>query len=159
MGEAHHTLSTFAAPQKEVFQDFKDHCNGHRVETQLVVLELLRSRHPDFHVTCTWPSKCDLLGYATAGHATATLDCDDSLDSLRYYSEPGPRLEKNPGILKDLVRFGRWNYSWKHSEYLICKTKYANSSSSRIRWYVPTNRPISPNWPIWCQIGQFNDFS
>jgi transitional endoplasmic reticulum ATPase len=119
MGEAHHTLSTFAAPQKEIFQDFKEHCNGHRVETQLVVLELLRSRHPDFHVTCTWPSKCDLLGYAAAGHATATLDCDDSLDSLRYYSEPGPRLEKNPGVLKDLVRFGRWNYTWKHSEYLI----------------------------------------
>lgn len=119
MGEARHTVSTFAAPHKEVFQDFKDHCDGHRVETEIVVLELLRSRYPDFHVTCTWPSKCDLLGYAAAGHAAATLDCDGCLDSVRYYSEPGPRLEKKPGVLKDLVRFGRWKYTWKLSEYLI----------------------------------------
>lgn len=119
MGEAHHTISDFEAPHKEVFHDFKVHCDAHRVETQLVVLELLRSRHPDFHVTCTMPHKCDLFGYAAAGHATATLDCDDSLDSMRYYSEQRPRLEKKPGILKDQVRFGRWRYTWKRSEYLI----------------------------------------
>jgi transitional endoplasmic reticulum ATPase len=119
MGEAHHALSDFESPHKEVFQDFKNHCDAHRVETQLVILELLRSRHPDFHVTCTSPYKCDLLGYAAAGHATATLDCDDSIDSMRYYSEPGPRLKKEPGILKDQVRFGRWRYAWKHSEYLV----------------------------------------
>lgn len=119
MAEAHHTISDFEAPHKEVFQDFKDHCGAHRVETQLVVLELLRSRHPDFHVTCIPQHKCDLFGYAAAGHATATLDGDDSLDTMRYYSEQGPRLEKKPGILRDGVRFGRWRYTWKHSEYLV----------------------------------------
>lgn len=38
---------------------------------------------------------------------------------MRYYGEQGPRLEKKPGILKDQVRFGRWRYTWKRSEYLI----------------------------------------
>jgi transitional endoplasmic reticulum ATPase len=111
MGEAHHTVSTFEASHREVFQGFQDHCDAHQVNTQLVIFELLRSRHPDFHVTCTWSIKCDLLGYAAAGHATATLDCNDSLDSVRYYSEAG--------ILKDQVRFGRWRYIWKNSNYLI----------------------------------------
>lgn len=38
---------------------------------------------------------------------------------MRYYSEIGPRLEKNLGVLKDLVRFGRWKYTWNHLKYLI----------------------------------------
>jgi transitional endoplasmic reticulum ATPase len=119
MAEAHRVTSTLSAPHNEVYQDFKHHCNGHRVETQLSVLELLRTHHPSFHVTCTWPSTCDLLGYAAAGHATAILDCDDSLDLVRFYNEPGPRLEKKPAVLKNLVRFGRWKYTWERSDYLI----------------------------------------
>lgn len=119
MGEVHHSVKTVSTAHQDVFQDFKNHCGGHRVETQFFILELLRSRYPDLHVTCTWPSRCDLLGYAGAGHATATLDCGGSIDSLRYYSEPGPRLAKKLGVLKDNIRFGRWRYSWKDSEYLI----------------------------------------
>jgi transitional endoplasmic reticulum ATPase len=135
MGEPHHTIPTLEAQHREVFHDFKDHCDAHRIETQFIVLELLRRRHRDFHVTCTWPSGCDLLGYAAAGHATATLDCHDSLDSIRYYNEPGPRLEKNPGILKDHVRFGRWRYVWKHAEYLIYEVLINNQSYGQARLF------------------------
>jgi hypothetical protein len=36
-----------------------------------------------------------------------------------------------------------------------CKTEFANSPNSRIRWYVPSNSPILTNPPIPLRIRQF----
>src|SRR4051794_27315107 len=55
-------------------------------QTELTMLEMLRGIHPEFHVTCTSPSKFDLFGYAAAGHATVKLDCDEAtMDATRTY--------------------------------------------------------------------------
>lgn len=69
----------------EVYADIKDHFNGHRVSTELSVIEILRRTHPEFHITCT-ANSFDLFGYAKAGHAQAALDCDETtLNSQRIY--------------------------------------------------------------------------
>jgi len=58
----------------QVYRGFKDHLSGHRTSTELTLLELLRRTHPEFHVTCTTAgSKFDLLGFAKAGHAVASV--------------------------------------------------------------------------------------
>lgn len=70
----------------EAFAGFKDHFDGHRVSTELKMHELLKSIHPEFHITLTTARKMDFFGYAAAGHADATLDSDeDTMDFTRDY--------------------------------------------------------------------------
>jgi hypothetical protein len=80
----------------EVFDGFKGHLDGHRISTELTMLELLRKTHPDFHVTCTSPSRFDLLGYAAAGLAKVKLDCDEStMDATRTYKVDKVRTQSD----------------------------------------------------------------
>jgi transitional endoplasmic reticulum ATPase len=128
--------------QSLVFDGFKEHSNSPRVSTQLTVLDLLRKTHPEFHVTYTSPSKCDLLGFAKAGHATVTLDeSDESYDATRLYSSGGPRLDKKPGFLRDQVRFGRVQYCWDGKEYLVYEVEYLDPYGRSVRlFYVLSPR-------------------
>jgi transitional endoplasmic reticulum ATPase len=124
MGE-HGIFAIPSASQRNVvFEGFKEHCDGHRVSTELTMIELLRHSHPEFNITCSTPAKCDLFGYAKAGHATYYMDSDAAFDLTRSYKAPGPRLEGKPGILKDHVRFGRWKYVWKGYEFLLYEVEY-----------------------------------
>jgi transitional endoplasmic reticulum ATPase len=106
------------------FHGWKEHSNSLREDTDLITLEFLRKSHPDYHVTRTTPAKCDLLGYAAAGYATASRDNDESYDALRYYKEPESRLEKEPGVLADQIQFGRWSYTWEQKAYLVYEVEY-----------------------------------
>jgi transitional endoplasmic reticulum ATPase len=119
MGDAGSVIMPEKMHRDQIYEGYKNHFDAHRDDSQLVLLELVRKNHPSYHVTCVTPTKCDLFGYAAAGHAAATIDSEGPLASMRNYNEPGPRLEKKPGILKDQIHFGRWQYTWKHSEYIL----------------------------------------
>ena len=142
MGESDSLIMPNSARQSLVFEGFKEHSSGHRVSTQLFVLELLRKTHPDYHVTCTSPSKCDLLGYAKAGHATVTLDeSDEFYDATRVYFSGGPRLDNTPGFLHDQVRFGRVQYVWEGKEFCVYEVEYKDSHGRPVRlFYVLSPR-------------------
>ncbi|TVY84733.1 putative ATPase [Lachnellula suecica] len=120
MGEQASSVMLNAARHDRVFEGYKEHSAGLRVSTELVILDLLRKSHPDYHVTCTSPSGCDFKGYAQAGHATAIKDANNELfDSTRIYVSAGPRLEKNPGAIVEHVRFGRWKYTWNNKGFIL----------------------------------------
>jgi transitional endoplasmic reticulum ATPase len=110
----------------ETFDAWKEHCDLPRLETDLVLLEILRDTHPQYHITQTSSYACDLLGFAKAGHATATIDDNDTrYNASRYYRpSPGPRMLKKPGTLVDAVKFGRWLYTWEEKEYILYQADY-----------------------------------
>jgi transitional endoplasmic reticulum ATPase len=114
MGEAG-TIMPSEASLSQVFESFKEHFNGHRTSTELSLREILRKSHPEFSVTITQPATCDLMGYASAGLATAKMESGETFHTTRSYVAPRPRLENKTGVLKDHVCFGRWVYNWKDS--------------------------------------------
>ncbi|KUJ08818.1 P-loop containing nucleoside triphosphate hydrolase protein [Mollisia scopiformis] len=112
-----------------IFNGYKKHFDGTRTSTELTMLELLRKSHPNFHITCCGTHKCDLLGFAAAGHATSTLDKgsnDELYDATRSYKSPGPRMffAGKPGLLRDNTRFGRYKYVWNDQEFLLYEVEY-----------------------------------
>ncbi|KAG0043056.1 hypothetical protein BGZ83_011887 [Gryganskiella cystojenkinii] len=126
----------------QAFESFKNHFSGHKASTELHMLESIRGCHPEYQVTCVSESKFDLRGYAKAGHATLTNeDGHEHFDATRSYWSPGSRLEKTPGFLYDSVRFGRWRYSWKSSEYLVYEVRYQDLHSSAVKlFYIMSPR-------------------
>lgn len=131
MGENQQDTSTMSSDNdfRSVFEGYKEHFQGTRTSTELAMLELLRKSHPEYHVTCCATHKCDLIGFANAGHATAVLEQgenDEWYDAIRSYKSPGPRMffAGKPGILEDNIRFGRFRYTWNDKEYLLYKTEY-----------------------------------
>ncbi|TVY85026.1 putative ATPase [Lachnellula suecica] len=107
------------------FPGWLEYSSRLREDTELRAHEILRNTHKDYHVTRTSPAKCDLLGYASAGHASAVRDNDETYDALRAYNKPGSRLEKKPGVLGDEVKFGRWSYTWQQNTYLVYQIEFA----------------------------------
>lgn len=117
---------------ESLFSQFQDHFTGQRTNTELTCLELLRSFHPDLHVTCTAFGRCDLLGFAKAGHATATLDSGELYDATRsFHPAGGPRHLKEPGFLSDSIRFGRYQYEWNHYKFIIYEIEYTPEQHRR----------------------------
>jgi transitional endoplasmic reticulum ATPase len=134
MGENQRDTSTVSSDIgfRATFEGYKQHFQGTRTSTELTILELLRKFHPEYHVTCCATHKCDLIGFADAGHATAVLEQgknDEWYDAVRSYKSPGPRMffAGKPGILKDNVRFGRYRYTWNSKEYFLYETEYTEN--------------------------------
>ena len=123
MGEAE-TIVPLEVTLNQVFEGFKEHFDGHRTSTELTLLEILRKSHPEFSITVTQLAACDLMGYASAGLATAKMESSKAFDVTRSYVSPRPRLENKTGVLKDHVRFGRWVYTWKDHEFLVYEVEY-----------------------------------
>jgi transitional endoplasmic reticulum ATPase len=123
MGEAGNLMPNEAS-LSQVFEGFKEHFNGRRTSTELTLLEIIRKSHPESSVTITQPASCDLMGYASAGLATAKMESSEAFDTTRSYVAPRPRLENKTGVLNDHVRFGRWAYTWKNSEFILYEVEY-----------------------------------
>ncbi|KAH7319067.1 proteasome-activating nucleotidase [Rhexocercosporidium sp. MPI-PUGE-AT-0058] len=125
--------------QQAVFHGLKQHFGAQRKGTELMMFEHIRKAHPDSHVTCSDPKKCDLVGYARAGHAKITKDCGELFDVTRTYVAPVPR-RKGTGKLKDENRFSRWTLTWKEAEYIIYEVKWSEYMSPFRVYYVLSPR-------------------
>ncbi|KAH9216303.1 P-loop containing nucleoside triphosphate hydrolase protein [Leptodontidium sp. 2 PMI_412] len=125
--------------KQAVFDGLKQHFGAQRTGTELMMFEHIRKAHPDFHVTCSDPTKCDLVGYAMAGHAKITKDGGELFDVTRSYVAPVPRRE-GTGKLKDQNRFSRWKLTWKDAEYIIYEVKWAEYMSPFRVYYVLSPR-------------------
>ena len=131
MGDAGTSLPN-GASLSEVFEGFKEHFNGNRTSTELVMVEILRRAHPGFSITTTTPASCDLFGFASAGLATVEMKTGEEFDISRSYVAPRPRIENKIGTLNNDVRFGRWLYTWKQAEFVVYEIEYP----------VPFQRPV-----------------
>jgi transitional endoplasmic reticulum ATPase len=117
-----------------VYEDFKTHCDGHRTETGLILSDFMRKHHPDYTVTQTVLSNCDLSGFAAAGHAKIELDTEgQSFEFTRSYHPPAHRMGNHgsPERLVDVVSFGKFKYTWNNLEYLHYRVTCSNSRSAR----------------------------
>lgn len=108
----------------QAMTNWHEHAKASKHGTEFTVLAFLRETHPDYHVTRTDASSCDLLGYAAAGFANAVPDNDNTSDASRIYKEPSARLLRKPGVLRDSIKFGRYTYTWNDKTYLVYKCQY-----------------------------------
>lgn len=103
---------------------FYDHSNAHRVSTDAVIIQAIRSEHPKQHITTIPEFSCNLLSYAASGHATAVL-VDDFKNQhthalkWRMYLPPARRLDGNVGGLGDLLFYGKYLYTWQSHELVV----------------------------------------
>jgi hypothetical protein len=119
------------------------HSSVGRTDTESTTHEFLRRAYPGYHITRTVPSKCDLLGYARAGHATSILQFEDDLDATRVYRLPSSRMDETPGKLEDVVNFARWKYEWQGKDFIIYQLTYVNQfrQNSHLLFVLASNLP------------------
>ncbi|KAK0648429.1 proteasome-activating nucleotidase [Cercophora newfieldiana] len=102
------------------------HNNKPQKNTELTTLVLLRKTFPKYHVTETNPEQCDLLGYAAAGHATATPEGTHS-HFTRSYHAPESRHATTDAKVTDDVRYGCCRYQWRGTDFLVYQATYKTS--------------------------------
>ena len=111
--------STYA--RDAAYQEFFSHSSAPRVYTDEVIAEALRKQYPELHLTLI--NRCDLLGYADAGLATATpVDSEGPKPEhlrYRYYMNPGSRRDRDAGFLSNVIAFGKFLYKWQDEEYIL----------------------------------------
>ncbi|KAL9128323.1 MAG: hypothetical protein Q9217_002978 [Psora testacea] len=102
-----------------VWEDWQKHCSVARGDTLLAILNSLRRRYPE-HIVTVAETSAGLLPYADAGNAQATLDNgDEKFVATREYKPTDRRSEVDSSNLKDNVKFGRYDYTWKDSDFIV----------------------------------------
>jgi transitional endoplasmic reticulum ATPase len=103
---------------------FYEHSNAHRINTDAVIIQAIRSEYPGQNITTIPQFTCDLLQYAAAGQATA-IPVDDfkDQDSLtlkwRMYFPPARRLDGDRGGFADLLFYAKYLYTWQGREFVM----------------------------------------
>lgn len=96
---------------------------GHLTSAKLAVpapqfLEELRTKNPGHVVTHVDPYSLNLLAFATAGFATATLDTEtDSVLRIRSWQQPARRGAT--GQLGEFRTFAKYQYRWGKEEFVL----------------------------------------
>ncbi|KAK8018428.1 ATPase [Apiospora marii] len=124
---------------------------GNRMDADYHLLKTLHEVYGEtHHVTRTAPSKCDLLGYAKAGHAKAITQNDIGREVTRVYRLPASRLDDAPGKLEDVEFFGCWDYCWEGHHFTVFQATYQDQFHRNARLlYV-----LSPLEPAASQISE-----
>ena len=94
-----------------------DHSSGKRVNTDIVLVEAIRSQYPNLDLVVAPQGRLNLLAYAGAGHATAT-PLEDVVKDPVY----GPGLNE---LIKDATKWG----SELHNEVWVFDGGYWQKSA------------------------------
>jgi transitional endoplasmic reticulum ATPase len=103
---------------------FYDHSDAHRINTDAVITQAIRSEYPNQHITTIPEFTCNLLSYAASGHATI-VPVDDFKDegpqSLKWrtYLPPARRLDGDTGGLGDQLHYAKFFYTWQGYEFVM----------------------------------------
>lgn len=117
------------AAHETAFTSWQDHTSAAKIDTDNFVHTLLRKAYPETHIVRTTPSKCDLIGFANAGHAKAVSVVWDGFDALRVYKAPPSRLDSAFGRLENVVNFGLWNYKFETRNFRVYEVSYLDRFS------------------------------
>ncbi|KAK1909185.1 hypothetical protein P3342_011263 [Pyrenophora teres f. teres] len=103
-----------------------DNSSGKRVNTDVMLIEAIRTQYPDLDLVVAPQGRLNLLAYAAAGLADATPLEDVVKDpvygpgvKLRSYMPPARRLDSAPGTMVERVIFGKYMYKWKDQEAIL----------------------------------------
>ena len=110
-----------------VYDIFRAHNSGSRIHTDTTIQAALLSQYPSYTLTTT---TCDLIGYAQAGHAIASLNEDLHPTLCSWNFEPTARPPLDGGAAGKLVRtivFGRYDYIWQDHRFQVIVVEGQNS--------------------------------
>ncbi|KAF1842241.1 P-loop containing nucleoside triphosphate hydrolase protein [Cucurbitaria berberidis CBS 394.84] len=104
-----------------------DHSTAKRVNTDIVLVEALRTQYPNLDlVIAPQQGGLNLLAYASAGFAKVTPLEDTVNDPVyglgvkwRSYIPPARRLDTRPGAMVERLVFGKFLYKWKDQEFIV----------------------------------------
>ena len=129
-----------AAEDPQVIYDaYCAHNSGLRIHTDAVIQAALISQYPSYSLTST---ACDLIAYANAGNATATLNEDVHPTLRSWVFQPTARQPADgtaPGKLVPVILFGRFDYVWQDHSFHVFVVDGQNNLSGVCddrRWYV-----------------------
>ena len=84
------------------------------------MLDIIRSAHPDLHITPVSDKECDFFRWAEAGHATLTLKREDNqFVSRRKYHAPESRVRGDLGSLGEHVTFGEFDLEFRGTTFQL----------------------------------------
>jgi hypothetical protein len=119
----------------EISQQFFRHSSAKRVNTDATIAKALKAEYPGLELVIAPSYGIDLLGYASAGHASFT-SIDQSSDELpssliwRVYVTPGRRIDGSPGSLAQDVIFAKFLYKWGDAEFILYMVDGRDGTSS-----------------------------
>lgn len=123
----------------ETTRTYFHHSSAQRVNTDIVLIEALRSQYTNLDLVIVPSRGTNLLAYASAGHATITPLNDAIKDkdpvygsgiTWRQYIPPSRRLDNTSGVFADHVVFGKYLYSWKDQELIVYVANGRDGSGS-----------------------------
>ena len=110
-----------------VYDIFRAHNSGLRIHTDTTIQAALLSQYPSYTLTST---TCDLISYAQAGHAIASLN-ENVHPTLRSWTfEPTVRQPLDgsaAGRLIQTIVFGRYDYIWQDHRFEVFVVDGQNS--------------------------------
>lgn len=110
-----------------VYDIFCAHNSGLRIHTDTTIQAALLSQYPSHTLIST---ACDLINYAQAGHAIASLN-EDVHPTLRSWNyEPAARQPLDgsaAGRLTQAIVFGRYDYIWQDHRFQVFVVEGQNS--------------------------------
>jgi hypothetical protein len=114
---------------------FFHHSSAKRVNTDATIAKALREEYPHLQLVIVPSFGIDLLGYASAGHASfvavdpGSRELPSSL-MWKVYLAPGRRIDNNPGRLADQVLFAKFLYQWQGTEFILYLVDGRDGTSS-----------------------------
>ena len=121
---------TPATPSEDpqfIYDVYRSHNLGLRIHTDTTIQAALLSQYSSHSITST---TCDLIKYAHAGHAIATLN-ENLHPAMRSWAfEPAARQPldgSTAGRLLDTISFGRYDYVWQAHTFQIFVVDGQNS--------------------------------
>jgi transitional endoplasmic reticulum ATPase len=108
----------------KVGEVYFEHSSAKRVNTDALVTKTLKEEYPNLTIATAEAYYCNLLGYASAGHATFELIEDPNSkfpSTLRWerYVAPARRLDGGPGAIVDVPLFAKYLYKWRNEEFIF----------------------------------------
>jgi hypothetical protein len=119
----------------EIARQFFRHSSAKRVNTDATIARALKTEYPELQLVIVPSWGIDLLGYASAGHASFKSIAeagDEQPSSLiwKVYVAPGRRIDGNPGRLAQDVLFAKFLYKWRDSEFILYVVDGRDGTSS-----------------------------
>ncbi|KAK4508175.1 hypothetical protein PRZ48_001913 [Zasmidium cellare] len=153
------TLTHRPAPHNEAARAWFEHSSAQRVNTDAVVVEALRAEYPNLHLTVVPRGQCDILAYASAGHA-GIAPIDDAKDRLswRVYVPPASRLN-GKGILADELKFGKYLIDWRNKEFVVyvAEARDGHNSYPDLRQQYVLSSSVDGTTSLLLEAGQYGN--
>ncbi|KAI1842098.1 hypothetical protein JX266_011749 [Neoarthrinium moseri] len=130
------------------FEDFKAHCKRPRTHTELLLFQVLKERHIDYHVIEVDTDDFDLKGYAEAGFANCEIEEDDHTltSSVAYIASPSrSEQDTKPGQLRYSSWWTKYQYTWNEASFVLYSARVPTNCGYATYLFVLTKRePDTP---------------